>query len=492
MQLNITTYHDGENAPADLESIKTAWLVEWKKHYEQVATLKFDRHVNVKNTSASSNFPPLLKKITAIRNPDVYFVEESFKIELGGVEITDHSPDGSNVEKRYPFLWAAKKYGVSGFIVSPYAKERFSGSVNKLPYRHATLNKHHLQNWRPLVDVNGLIHQILPLKGMQLGSLRGMQNVYNVLPDWVDIGAFFAHTLAIKVFTGDTRLRGQQNLEEFRTKLRSLVDACLSATQHTEPRALIPSDERWIQVYNARPDTGHWERGEGQFDSIDGRLMFSLDYIETLAVDARPQKLEFWLPQMTSKHPWIIEQATGQSKRWRNITKVLNQYYTIKFSDDLSKEDWELLQRNQGALLERQDWPSNVYHVASLVSPEERNGVAVARLEKKQGQASEILKLLNNDKIYFSTHRPYSVDWQNSLRQAIESLNPGAVLLIPRIPKKLLANFPETPTITLVAAEKCTKLHLLMLRQLHLHWVKNKRDNLKKREVIHGQSRRSN
>ena len=81
-----------------------------------------------------------------------------------------------------------------------------------------------------------------------------------------------------------------------------------NATRSTEASTLLKQPDRWIQVYNARPDSGHWERGEGQFDSIDGRLMFTIDEIYFLDAIQRPTIFEFWLPQLVSVHPWILEQ----------------------------------------------------------------------------------------------------------------------------------------------------------------------------------------
>ena len=65
-----------------------------------------------------------------------------------------------------------------------------------------------------------------------------------------------------------------------------------NATRQTEASSLLKLKDRWIQVYNTRPDSGHWERGEGQFDSIDGRIMFTLDEISLYLFSAFHRAVE--------------------------------------------------------------------------------------------------------------------------------------------------------------------------------------------------------
>src|SRR5262245_4106636 len=60
-------------------------------------SLKFEAGANLKRIS-KMDVPPLLRQISGVRNPDLYFATNDHKTELGGIEITLHSPDGSNVE----------------------------------------------------------------------------------------------------------------------------------------------------------------------------------------------------------------------------------------------------------------------------------------------------------------------------------------------------------------------------------------------------------
>src|SRR5262249_40746839 len=104
MILKVAIFTDGFE-PVGLQEIILGWQSTWEQTYTSEAQLIFLPQRNLKQAELRRTLPPVLEYVERIRNPDVYFVEETQGVELGGVEITDHSPDGSNIEKRYPFLW---------------------------------------------------------------------------------------------------------------------------------------------------------------------------------------------------------------------------------------------------------------------------------------------------------------------------------------------------------------------------------------------------
>ena len=198
--------------------------------------------------------------------------------------------------------------------------------------------------------------------------------------------------------------------------------------------------------------------------------MFTLDEISLLNQRLRPREFEFWLPQMVSQHPWIVEQKNRGygSKRLRNILVELNALCQTRFADQLGYEDWKLLQQHGTMLLERLDWAPDVYRIADLVSSGERHTTArkgISNMSSAIHKAIEIL--LANESLYFSTHRAYISEWEESLSDSLSRLEEGAEILIPRIPEKLLTRLKQIHQYKIYAAEECTKNHLLMLRQLH-------------------------
>lgn len=200
--------------------------------------------------------------------------------------------------------------------------------------------------------------------------------------------------------------------------------------------------------------------------------MFTLDEIENLP--SRPERFEFWLPQMVSTHPWIDEQRTRgfTSKRLRNIILVLQQYCVTKFADQLTAADWTLLHRNPQLLLERLDWQSQVYCVANLVSSSDAANVARAGIARAPAAVHNALeRLLRTKNLYFSAHRPYEPDFKKQLSTALVGLPSGSTVLVPRIPRNMLAGVLASPGTTVFAAEDMTKDHLMMLRQLHRQGV---------------------
>jgi hypothetical protein len=289
---------------------------------------------------------------------------------------------------------------------------------------------------------------------------------------WADLGSFFAHSLAARILKGRNGELARTALEQFKIRLMKLAVACMGNTRDTDASSLIKAEKKWIQIYNTRPDSGHWERGEGQFDSIDGRLMFTLDEIDTMTNP--PRSFEFWLPQMVSTHPWISEQRSRgfTSKRLRNIMVVLADSCTTRFADQLTLADWNLLQRNSRLLLERLDWRREVYRVRDLVPPGREREIARSGIARAPVATLEAIEeLLRSKNLYFSADRPYNPGYASRLSDSLALLPAKSTVLIPRIPRGMLSEVRASDTICVLAAEDMTKGHLLMLRQLHRQGV---------------------
>ncbi|WP_225182236.1 hypothetical protein [Pectobacterium aroidearum] len=463
--IQIDIFTDGEESHF-LDEIVLHWLEQWKQDYSFLGDIIFNAPVNVKTQLGFFALTPMLRQAFEIRNPDLFFVANfgGNTIPLGGIEITAHSPDGSNVEKRYPFLWAGRKYGFNAFIVSPYMKSRANGQTNKLPNRHSERNIDFLLEWDRRKSLIAPLQQILPIKELQdnYGSVINLlrRDLLNI----IDLSAYFCNFLAenVKPYSSSTKI------PDFVHNMYELATACKNVTRYTPPSSFLEQNNRWIQIYNTRPDSGHWERGEGQFDSIDGRLMFTLDEAE---IKGLTKSLEFWMPQLSKRHAWIMEQVERDhgSKRLRNIVKVLSQYMIVKFSDDLSSEDIILLQNNPRLTLERLDWPSGVFSIAELLDGGSPENVARAGLKSPNiFTITEIQKILESKHTYISTHRIYVPEWNLSLVKDILSTPDGSTILVPRIPKTQVHIWENNLGFrNVIFAEQCTKYQLMAIRQLH-------------------------
>jgi hypothetical protein len=471
---DVVTYTDGRNPPDAWRAITRAWTQTWTRQYQALGDLKFSHFVDLKDPVGAASLPPRSLAAARIRNPDLMFLVDGgaaapAPIELGGIEITTHAPDGSNIEKRYPFLWAARRSGLSAIVATPYQKHRAERQVNRLPYRSARRNLEFASRWDPTDEDSPLV-QILPLHSLQ--DQRGgiAPAIRSLLWSWTSIGSLLAHRLARRVADdGPQRTAASRALGLMREQLLELHRACMKATTETPPSTLLIQPDRVIQTYNARPESGHWERGEGQFDSIDGRLMVTIDDLELFEPELAVRPFEFWLPQLASGHPWVAEQrARGYgSKRLRNILVTLSDRVTTRFADELRDEDWALLRQHPKLCLERDDrWSPGLYRVVDAVDPGVRQRVAAHGLSSPSpAVTTEIDRLLNDPSLFYASFRGYRADWVHALSAALDSLPPESRVLIPRLPRGMLANVATSAV--LVAAEDCTKLDLMMLRQLH-------------------------
>ncbi len=462
--IQIDIFVDGEETHL-LEDFKQLWLEKWAQNYSSLGNIVFNSSINVKEQAGFNSLPDYLKSAFEIRNPDIFFVANinDKKVALGGVEITVHSPDGSNVEKRYPFIWAGRKYGFTAFVVCPYMKSRPGGQVNKLPNRHSVRNIDFISEWNIKKSRTDALYQIIPLEELQEDVEAARALLKAPLMNWSSLAGYFCDLLA----ENEKPASSGSRVEAFVVELHKLATACKNVTRFTKPSSFIEDGDRWIQIYNTRPDSGHWERGEGQFDSIDGRLMFTLDEAEIRNVN---KVVEFWMPQLSRKHAWVVEQAERDhgSKRLRNIIKVLNQYMTVKFADDLTDADLQILQKNPGLTLERLDWKSGLLKISDLLGKLTPEVAARAGLKSPSANTvSSIKAVLSSDTTFISTHRLYEADWEEDLMSNINSTPIGSKIIVPRIPKSQLKVKPNFPGRDVVFAEDCTKWQLMAIRQLH-------------------------
>lgn len=473
MNLSVSIFSDGDDPPI-LRAVVDAWQQTWTNEYGSQANLNIAAAINLKVSRNRLALPPGLERIERIRNPDVFFVETTHGVELGGIEITSHSPDGSNIEKRYPFLWAAPASRVSAFVATPYLKRRPGGQINRLPLRHIHRNQQFLSDWDPARPQHSCLRQFMPMRDLHMGDLVHVpEALRRQLVTWRELGSYFAHSLASRTLAGTARQTSIAALTEWKARLAALAAECVTHADHrSEAATLLKLKDRWIQVYNSRPDSGHWERGEGQFDSIDGRLMFTLDEISFLGKTDQPAAMEFWLPQMVSTHPWIAEQRSRghESKRLRNILVELKDLCETKFAEDLTAADWDILRHNSRLLLERKDWDPQTYSLTEVARGSTPKAIANAGISNAPLALRQAIEaMLKDESLYYCALRGYTPDWKALLVAQTSRLPRGSVVLAPRLPARHVAGVSINSNVTVLAAEQCTKVHLCTLRQLHRH-----------------------
>lgn len=461
--MEITIFVDGDANPVGLDQIVKSWQDAWAENYADLGPLNFGSPINLKLIANRQNLPEALDEIERVRNPDIYFVDAKTRNALGGVEITTHSPDGSNIEKRYPFLWVSRRVGADAFVATPYQKWRAKGSSNRFPRRHAERSLAFLEKWQP-IETQSPLTLLLPISDLQGAQINEVDaRIRLLLPSWSHLGELFAHRYALRK-SSSTRITEHAlgKIAIIRKKFADLYRACIANASHEPATTLMKLPQRWIQTFNARPDTGHWERGEGQFDSIDGRLMFTIDEISLMPKDARPKALEFWLPQLSSGHAWIREQVERDygSKRLRNLCQYLpgrtdDVAFSVRYADQLNDADWKLLQDNRSLCLERLDSNPQILDLAKLFKIETGSRTAPEALSPLVSELSGM---------YVSTHRAYIKGWKESLESEISLLPRKSTLLCPRIPPNLLVNLANPLRVHVVSSDDCTKQQLLLLR----------------------------
>jgi hypothetical protein len=468
-EIQVLTFTDGPLPGPQWLEIKRGWEKCWDDNYGSLGDLEFLESRNLKEKEVFAALPARSREAVGVRNPDLLFVASPGEIELGGLDLTVHSPDGSNIEKRYPFLWAARRKGLLGMVLTPYQKQRPSGQVNRLPHRAARRNMRLAEEWDE-GDFQSSLTQILPLSSLQGGLKSVPSPVRSALWSWEDVGELFGHRLALAVAGGSAVSKcAKRNLAEAKRRLCALHLACQNATKNTSASTLFVGSDRVVQTYNARPESGHWERGEGQFDSIDGRLMVTMDDLELFQPKLAKLPLEFWLPQMARGHVWIKEQELRgfQSKRLRNILVTLKGLVTTKFADELSERDWELLRKNPRLCLERDDrWVGDLYWIVDAFAPADRATIASTGLAHcSVALKAEIEAVLKDRKLFYGSFRGYENDWRTRLEAKAARLPSGSKLLLPRIPKAAAPRLPAA--VAAKFAEDCSKAELMALRQLH-------------------------
>lgn len=474
--IQVSVFTDGENRSILQDKIEQAAIDEWNSCYALIlGEITFLPAVNMKIASNINVLGKDIQYLMNIRNPDLLYVLKSTSQIIGGIEITDHSPDGSNADKRYPFLWASKRVKAHGFIVCPHSKQRpiksgrTTPQINRFPFRHASRNIRLLSNLRD--DPFKAIQQILPVQELQANDVVLGGNLEALLPSVTILGRYFAHITAAIIDPAMKEI-GKKALYNIINTLLSFSKECIRNTTRVDPSSLYIDKERrrWVFLYNSRPDSGHWERGEGQFDSIDGRIMFALDEIEFLAPNDKPQKIELWMPQISSQHPWILEQISNEygSKRFRNIMVILAKDIEVKFSDNLTENDWYILEKNQSLTLERADWDLGIFNLHDYYDLDQAEIVATfGEYSLSKALTKATTAFLATPNIFYATYRAYTPHWRDLFIAAISTIDfKGVSVLLPRIPKAMLCNIPPTHA-KIIPAEECTKAQLIALRQVY-------------------------
>ena len=341
--------------------------------------------------------------------------------------------------------------------------------MNRLPHRAARRNLKLVEAWDP-EDLASPLTQILPLSSLQSDLASVPKRVRSALWTWEEVGELFGHRLASAIAGGSAEgERARTALADTRQRLCGLHLACQEETKNTSASSLFVDTDRVIQTYNARPESGHWERGEGQFDSIDGRLMVTIDDLELFAPDLAKLPFEFWLPQMVRSHPWIREQEERgfQSKRLRNILVTLDGLVTTKFADELSRRDWSLLQKNPRLCLERDDrWVGDLYRICEAFEPKDLTAISSHGLARfPAASRARISEVLEDRDLYYGSFRCYEVDCSTRLEEALATAPPGSTVLLPRVPRAMAPAAPAA--VRVKPAEECSKAELMALRQLH-------------------------
>jgi len=195
--------------------------------------------------------------------------------------------------------------------------------------------------------------------------------------------------------------------------------------------------------------------------------MFTLDEAEIKGLN---KALEFWMPQLSSGHAWVVEQVERDhgSKRLRNIVKVLSKYMKVKFADDLTPDDLKILQNNPGLTLERLDWASGILHIAALVGTSSPAAIARAGLKSPSSKTvSDVQRVLESNTTFISTHRLYETAWAESFKKGVLATPSGSTVLAPRIPESQFSIKCDFGNRQVFFAGDCTKAQLMAIRQLH-------------------------
>src|SRR4051812_29479905 len=205
--LTVEVYADGAEPHEAWNSIRDAWAAEWARSHAVLGNLHFAGNRDLKATEVRAVLPPRLSFISDIRNPDLFFTVREHRLELGGLEFSTHSPDGSNIDKRYPLLWSARRYGVHGFLLTPYSKRRgTTSSINRLPRRAAQRNLDVLSAWG-IDDLEAGLALPLPSQELQEGDLDAVpEAVRQHLVTWEHLGQLLAHLMAARLAPNDASL----------------------------------------------------------------------------------------------------------------------------------------------------------------------------------------------------------------------------------------------------------------------------------------------
>ena len=225
------TWIDGESLSGLARALQNHMARAWRRHEPEAPPLTFTGARNLKSSRDLEHASPTLQAVAWIRNPDVFFELVDPRVDLGGVEITSHSPDGSNADKRYPYLWASRQHELDAFVVCPYRKTRTQGANNQLPFRHAHRNRAFVESWNA-ADTRSYLTQILPLTDLQSGIEQLPRSISSAMWNSAKLGEFFALRIAQRTLADQAPIN---RLTELRVSLLRLIEACEANTRYTAP-----------------------------------------------------------------------------------------------------------------------------------------------------------------------------------------------------------------------------------------------------------------
>jgi hypothetical protein len=220
-----------------------------------------------------------VEEIVSYRAPDLLIEMKSpdkkqYEVIIA-VERTTHSPDGSNIEKRYPLTYICRKKNVSSLTVVPLYKQRIQGQTNRIPSRFADFFFQESMNFLKTPDRSRWPALLIPYKNytpnkdLIIGGRVLNIDTLTFSDDW--ISEFISNRIVLQIDPGEKTARSR--ITKQLLKIQNVMQTIVKAGKIVKART-VNEDDGLIVVANLLPETGWWDRGTGQFDSIDGRFFF--------------------------------------------------------------------------------------------------------------------------------------------------------------------------------------------------------------------------
>lgn len=127
--------------------------------------------------------------------------------------------------------------------------------------------------------------------------------------------------------------------------LRKALSVVVAAGDDVPARTVLENDDVYV-VADLLPETGWYDRGTGQFDSIDGRFLFHLDRARRKREGAKGILL---LPQLGSRFVWIREilEGNGGARRSIRFNSFIENAAKVLYQEDLTRNNYETMVNNR-------------------------------------------------------------------------------------------------------------------------------------------------